>query len=122
MISETNWQQFPNISVYYDRLLNSFQVWSDKSWDGILLFVREYILFKIIKTDCDADFERIFIEINLRKKKWLLCCSYNPRKSNIANHLKNNFKTFDKLNSTYDNLFLSEDFNTEPEEKVLLIF
>ena len=86
------------------------------------MFVREYIPFKIIKTDCDADFEGIFIGINLRKKKWLLCCSYNPRKSNIANYLKNIFKTFDKLNSTYDNLVVSEDFNTEPEEKVLLIF
>ena len=36
---------------------------------GILLFVREDIPFKITKTDCDVDFERIFVEINLRKKK-----------------------------------------------------
>ena len=73
---------------------------------GILLFVREDIPCKIIKTDCDADFEGIFVEINLRKKKWLLCCSYNPHKSNIANHLKKICKTLDKLNSTYDNLVL----------------
>ena len=65
---------------------------------GILLFVREDIPCKIIKTDCDADFQDIFVEINLRKKKWLLCCSYNPHKSNIANHLKNIFKTLGKLN------------------------
>ena len=32
---------------------------------GILLFVRQYIPCKIIKTDCDADFEGIFVEINL---------------------------------------------------------
>ena len=56
---------------------------------GILLFVREDIPCKIIKTDCDADFEGTFVEINLRKKKWLLCGSYNPYKINIANHLKN---------------------------------
>ena len=73
---------------------------------GILLLVREDIPCKIIKTDCDADFEGIFVEINLRKKKRLLCCSYNPRKSNIANHLKNIWKTLDKLNSTYGNLAL----------------
>ena len=35
---------------------------------GILLFVREDIPCKIIKTDCNADFEGIFVEINLRKK------------------------------------------------------
>ena len=32
---------------------------------GILLFVREDILCKIIKIDCDADFEGIFVEKNL---------------------------------------------------------
>ena len=37
--------------------------------DGILLFVREDIPCKIIKTDCSADSEVIFVEINLRKKK-----------------------------------------------------
>ena len=82
---------------------------------GIILFVRGDIPCKIIKTDCDADFEGIFVEINLRKKKWILFCSYNPHKSNIANHLRNICKTLDKLNSTYDNLVLPEDFNAEPE-------
>ena len=60
---------------------------------GILLFVREDIPCRIIKTDCDADFKGILAEINLRKKKWFLCCSYNPHKSNITNHLKNICKT-----------------------------
>ena len=89
---------------------------------GILLFVREDIPCKIIKTDCDADFEGIFVEINLRKKKWLLCCSYNPHKSNIANHLKNICKTRGKLNSTYANLVLLGDFNAEPEEESIAEF
>ena len=47
---------------------------------GIILFVREDIPCKITKIDCDADFEGIFLEINLRKRKCLLCCSYNPHK------------------------------------------
>ena len=56
---------------------------------GILLFVREDIPCKIIKTDYDAYFEGNFVETNLRKKKWLLCCYYNPDRNNITNHLKN---------------------------------
>ena len=52
-----------------------------------------------------------------KKEKWLLCCSYNPDKSNIANYLENICKTLDKLNSTYDNLVLLGDFNAEPEGK-----
>ena len=89
---------------------------------GILLFVREDIPCKIIKTDCDADFEGIFVEINLRKKKWLLCCSYNPHKSNIANHLKNICKTLDKLSATYGNLILIVDFNVKPEDESIAEF
>ena len=57
------------------------------------------------------------MEINLRKKKSLLCCSSKPHKSNITNHLKNICKTLDKLSATYDNLILLGDFNVEPEEE-----
>ena len=89
---------------------------------GILLFVREDIPCKIIKADCDADFEGISVEINLRKKKWLLYCSYSPHKSNIANHLKNICNTLDKLSATYDNLILLWDFNVEREEESIAEF
>ena len=83
---------------------------------GILLFVKEDIHCKTIKTGCDANFEVFFVEINLKEKKWLLCCSYNPHKSNRANHLKSSCKTLEKLNTTYDNLILLGDLNVEPEE------
>ena len=89
---------------------------------GILLFFREDISCKMIKTDCDADFEGIFMEINSRKKNWLLCCSYNPDKSNTASHLKNICKTLDNFNSTYDNRVLLGDFNAEPEEESISEF
>ena len=35
---------------------------------GILLYIREVIPCKIIKTETDAYYEGFFIEINLRKK------------------------------------------------------
>ena len=52
----------------------------------------------------------------------MLCCFYNPHKSNIANHLKNICKTLDKLSSTYENLILLGDFNAEPEEESIAEF
>ena len=46
---------------------------------GILLYIREDIPSKRIKkVTFDESFEGFFIEINLRSKKWLLGCSYNP--------------------------------------------
>ena len=82
---------------------------------GILLFVREDIPCKIIKTDCEG----VFVEINLRKKTWLLCCCYNPHKSNKPNHLKNICKALEKLRGTYENL---ENFNIVPEEEIIAEF
>ena len=32
MTSETKIDKFSNIWIYYDRLLNSFQAWTNKSW------------------------------------------------------------------------------------------
>ena len=83
------------------------------------MLVSEDIPCKIIKTDCHADFEETFVEINLRKKKWLLCCSYNPHKNNIANHLNNICKT---LSATYENLILLENFPVEPQDESIAEF
>ena len=84
--------------------------------DGMLLYVREDVPCKIIKTEIDAYYEGFFIEINLRKKKWLLSCSYNSHKNNIGTHLEIIGKTLDKLSASYDNIILLGDFNVEPEE------
>ena len=89
---------------------------------GTLLFFRENFPCKISKTDCDTDFEGIFVEINLRQKKWLLCYSYNPHKRNIAINLKNICKTLGKLSATCDDLILPGDFNVEPEEESIAEF
>ena len=34
------------------------------------------------------DVEAIFIKISIKREKWLLCCTYNPNKSLIENHLR----------------------------------
>ena len=54
---------------------------------GILLFIR-YSCNGINITPL-KDFEGIFVELKFRKKKILLCCSYNPHKNIISNHPKN---------------------------------
>ena len=52
----------------------------------ILLYIRDDIPSKLMESKMTI--AGLFVEINLRKKKWLLCCSYNPTKSLISNHLK----------------------------------
>ena len=62
------------------------------------------------------NFEGFFVEINWRKKKWLLSCSYNPTRKNIVNHVRKISTGLDQFSATYDKLILLGDFNVEPEE------
>ena len=54
---------------------------------GILFYVREDIPVKRLSVE-SLPTECFFVEINLRKRKWLVCCSYNPHKDNINHHLQ----------------------------------
>ena len=87
---------------------------------GILLYIRDYIPSKLIGSKMTM--EGLFVEINLRKKKWLLCCSYNPKKSLISNHLKEIGNNLDLLPSKYDNYLLMGDFDAEPNEPAISDF
>ena len=44
---------------------------------GILFYVRE-----------DNPVKLLSVEIYFRRRKWLVCCSYNPHKDNISIHLQ----------------------------------
>ena len=87
---------------------------------GLLLFIREDLPSRELteykipdKTEC------VFVEINIRKKKWLLCCLYNPHKNNISNHMHHLNKGLDVYLKNYDNLIILGDLNSELEETCL---
>ena len=67
----------------------------------------------------DKDIEAMFVEINLRKKKWLLCVSYNPHKSLIENHLLVIGENIDLCSGIYENFIIMGDFNAEPTENAM---
>ena len=54
---------------------------------GTRVFIRKDIPTKLV--DSQMKIEGFFIELNLRSKKGLLCCSYNPKYSQISYDLKN---------------------------------
>ena len=53
---------------------------------GILLFIREELPSTLLNSDMSI--ENFFIEVNIRKKKCFLFCTYNPNKTLISNHFK----------------------------------
>ena len=87
---------------------------------GIFVFIREDIPSKLIESQMRID--RFFLELNLKRKKWLLCCSYNPKFSQISLLLHKFGKNIDTLTSKYGNIILLGDFNTEPTNTTLSNF
>ena len=65
--------------------------------------------------------EFLFIEINIRNKKWLLCCSYNLHKNNMSNHTSQLSKGLDNYISNYDILYLG-NLNSQPSENCVTDF
>ena len=83
MISETKWDNaFPNGQFLINGFNEPIRLDRNKNGGGILLFIREDILTKVLSFET-SPVEGFFIEINLYKKKWLWCCSYNPDSNNI---------------------------------------
>ena len=121
MISETKLNSsFPNGQFQIHGYSEPYRLDRNGNGSGILVFIREDIPTKLI--DSQMKIEGFFIELNLRRKKWLLCCSYNPKYSQISHHLKEIGKNLDVLTSKYDNIILMGDFNAEPADTVVSDF
>ena len=88
---------------------------------GIMLYVREDIPSKLLSIE-NQPIEGFYIEINLRKKKWLLCATYNPYRNNIGNHLDSLCKNLALYSSAYDNYTVIGDFNIEADSKEMSSF
>ena len=87
------------------------------SGGGIMLYIREGIPFKLLKSSgLSANTEALFVEVKINKKIWLLCCSYNPHKALIENHMNELGKALDIYLHKYDHILLVGDFNSEISE------
>ena len=71
---------------------------------------------RILNPKSKTDIETLSVEINLRKRKWFLNCSYNPHKNQISNHLECLNRLIDEYNTYYENFIFIGDFNTSVEE------
>ena len=86
----------------------------------IPLFARDDISsFLLTEYKTPTNVECIFVEIRIRKKNWLLCCSYSPHKSNISTDMHHLSKGLDIYMNKYDNILFLGDFNSETPESYL---
>ena len=107
MISDTKLDQsFPTTQFMINGFSAPFRLDRNDKGGGVIIYIREDITLRLVSTE-SSQVEGFFVEINLRnKKKWLLCCSYNPKKDLITQHLYALSKSIDVLTSKYDNLLV----------------
>ena len=87
---------------------------------GLMLFVREDIPSKLLPNkNHSGNIESIFVEINLRSKKWLISGSYNPNMGPIQNQTVNVSKNIGFYSTKYENFFVTADFNAEMTDNYL---
>ena len=121
MISETKLDNsFPDGQFLISGYSSPYRLDRNCQGGGIMLHVREDIPSKLLSIE-NHPIEGFYVEINLRKKKWLLCCSYNPHKNNIANHLDSLSKSLALYSSAYDNYILIGDFNVETKVRKVFV-
>ena len=123
MLSETKLDEsFPTSQFFKNGFSRPHPLDRNSNGGGILLYVRKYIPSKLLSKERDLT-EAFFVEINLHnKKKWLISCSYNPKRASIANHLSTLSKCTDIYTAKYGNLIFLGDFNAGVEDTDIKIF
>ena len=121
MISETKLDSsFPTGQFQIHGCSEPYRFDRNENGGRIFVFIRENAPTKL--TESQMKIKGFFNELNLRRKKWLLCWSYNPKYFQMSHHLKEIGNDLDVLTSKYDNIILMGDSNTEPADTVVSDF
>ena len=121
MISETKLENtFPEGQFLIPGYSSPYRFDRNCRGGGIMLYVREDIPSKLLSAENQL-IEGFYIEINLRKKKWLPCGTHNPHRNNIGNHLDSLSKNLALYSSAYNYIVIG-DFNIEVDSKEMSSF
>ena len=86
---------------------------------GVIVYVREDIPSKLLSKHCfKDDIERLFVEINFRKSKWLLGGTYHPSSQPDQYFFDSLDKALD-IYCNYEKVVLVGDFNAKIGETCL---
>ena len=90
---------------------------------GVMVYVREDIPSKLLnKHTFLCGTEGVFVEINLRKTKWLLLGAYRPPSLNLGTFLDSVSRALDIYLKSYDNFLLAGDFNCNESDSDMSCF
>ena len=119
MITETKLDDsFPEQQFHIEGFNITFRLDPIRHGRGLLVYVWNNINAVLLKSYVSPDnIKAGFIEILLKSCKWLICCSYNSNRINVAIHLTDIGKALDTYSGKYENTLLISDFNVESNEE-----
>ena len=121
-ISETKFDaSFPIDQFEIPGFPTLFRRDRDQYGGGLLVFVREDTPAKHLSSE-STPIEGINVELNFCKKNWLLCCTYNPNRNIIKNHLDALKRSLDPYSTKYNNLVVIGDLNAEINLECMKLF
>ena len=90
---------------------------------GVLLYVREDIVSREVKSEnLSIDINKIFIELNLRKVKWLFFSTHHPPSQSEDYYFSRVSNCLDAFSPTYDRFLLVGNFNADYSKETLFNF
>ena len=80
---------FPSIQFLTNGFSVRHRLDQNSKGSGILLYVRhKIIVLSLNRYSLLPHIEILFCELNLRNRKWLVCCSYNPHKNLVKDYIR----------------------------------
>ena len=124
MITETKLDDsFPASQLFIQGFCTPFRLDRNKNGGEILLYIISNITStKLNRYIIKNQIEAFFVEIRIRNSIWLLCCSYNPSKLQIASHIQEISNGIDAYCKKYENILITGDFNVDVKEVSLHLF
>ena len=121
VIAETKLDSsFPSNQFTISGFRNSIRLDSSSNSGGILIYIKEEILFKKIEgLEIPRDIQAIPIEISIRKQKWLLLPIYRNSRQSSKYFADNLGRIIDKFAQSRDNFLIIGDFNIVIGDKVM---
>ena len=124
VIQETKLDEtFPERAFMIPGYKKPFRKDRNSHGGGIMVFIRDDIPSREVpKIQGFSDLEGIFVEINLRKSKWLLFATYKPPSFSKNNYFSLVNKALDAYGSKFENIILMGDLNTTNDDENLVEF
>ena len=119
LISETKLDNtFPKPQFFLNGYSEPHRLDRTANGGGLLLYLRSDIPAKPLQL-VTGNIECIILEVTISKKKWLLIGTYNPNKSMISSYLSVLEESLRHYMSSFDNVIILGDFNSEIREEAM---